>query len=222
MMTSPLIRTILHILTLGLILLLSLPGCGGYRFLTDPPPQAVQGIGNQEDEIRLHEEHYRYDRTGAATLRTHRIIRVGSAGTFSTLSVEDGSMVQLTGYEARVVHADGSLESYDLSDLASSTLSNRIVISQRLSRSVRLERVPGSGDLVEFVSEHRLALPQLGVSFSPADAGDGVLHASCLMEVPPGDTVIARLVNDTLGTVPSVLRSEHSTLYRFDWHNVQR
>jgi hypothetical protein len=204
------------------LLLSVLSGCGGSRLLTDPPPVAVRAAGNRENDIQLYERHYRIDPGGRATVQTHTILRVGSEGTERTLAVFDGSMMRLTRYEARIAYADGSNERYDIGDLGSSTMSNSTVIAVRSLRHVSVKRVPGPGDLIESVSEHELALPQLGIRFSPGDAGDRVLHALCLIEVPRGDTVLTSLMNDTLGTSPSITRNELSTVYRFDWHRFQR
>jgi hypothetical protein len=182
----------------------------------------VRGEGNRENSHQLFERHFRFDPAGKATVRTHSIVRVGSDGTERSLAVFDGSMMRLTRYEARILYADGSQERYDLGDLASSTMSNSRIIAERSLRHVGIKRVPGPGDLIESASEHELALPQLGIEFSPGEAADRALHASCLIEVPRGDTVLTSLVNDTLGLSPSITRNEVSTVYRFDWHHFER
>jgi hypothetical protein len=210
-------RTAQAVLVLALLFLCVLSGCGGSRLLTNPPPVAVRTAGNEENDIQLFERHYRIDPVGRATVRTHSILRVGSEGTERNLAVFDGSMMRLTAYEARIVHADGSRESYDIGDLGSSTLSNDRVVAERSLRHVSVRQVPHPGDLIESVSEHELALPQLGISFSPGEAGNRVLHASCVIEFPRTDTLLTLIVNDTLGTSPSITRTEVSTLYRFVW-----
>ncbi len=190
--------------------------------LTDPPPVAVREGGNQENTWQLYERHFRLEPSGRATMRTHSIMRVGSEGTERSLAVFDGSMTHLTRYEARIIYVDGSVARYDVDDLATSTMSNSQVIAQRSLRHVGMKRIPGPGDLVESVAEHEIALPQLGFHFSPAEAGDRVLHAACVIEVPRGDTVLTSLMNDTAGTSPLITRNDLSTSYRFEWQRYRQ
>jgi hypothetical protein len=201
---------------------LSLSGCGGGRLLTDPPPVAVRDPESRENTIQLYERTFHVDPTGGATVRTHSILKVGAGGTEKTLSVFDGSMTRLTRYEARIVYSDGFLERYDIGDLATSTLSNSQVIANRFLRHVSIKRVPGPGDLIESISEHTLALPQLGFQFSPAEAGDRVVRATCEIDVPRGDTVLSIVVNDPAGRPPSITRGDASTVYRFEWQGFRQ
>ncbi len=205
-----------------LLTLLLLCGCGGGRMLTDPPPVAVRGEGNRENSYRLYERKFLFEPSGRATVLTHAILVVGSEGMERTLAAFDGSMMRLTGYEARIVYADGSLERHTMGDLASSTLSSSRMIAERSVRHVGLERIPGPGDLVESVAEHELSLPQLGIHFSPAEAGDRVLLAACVIEIPRGDTILTSLLNDSAGTTPSITRNDQSTVYRFEWHQYRK
>ncbi len=147
--------------------------------------------------------------------RTHTILRVGSHGTEEILAVFDGSVERLTAFEARIIHADGSLEWYGKGDLGNYALSNSAMIADQSLRFVLVKRVPAPGDVVEMAYEHDLTLPRLGTLFTLGESGESPGRVECAFEVPAGDTLLYRVLNDSLA--PLVARRNDVTVYTFDW-----
>ena len=190
-----------------------LGGCAGHRLITGDPPLVTVPRDEGKNETLLFERQYRYAPSGALTLSTHTITRVGTHGTEEVLTVEDGSVMRLTGYEARVVRAGGAVEWYEKGDLANYALSNANVLAEESIRFVTLRDIPRAGDLIETVSEHEMALPQLGISFAADETDRDADTVRCVITIPPADTLRWFTLNG-LGA-PAVARIPAGTEYRF-------
>ena len=193
----------------------ALTGCAGHRLLTSEPPAAFATAGDEANHTLLFERVYSFTPTGALTMRTHTIVRVGSHGTEELLDVFDGSVEKLTAFEARVVHADGSLEWYGRGDLGSHSLTTSRLIAEQSLRFVRVKQVPRPGDLIEVACEHDLVLPRLGISFATGESGSSPSSVKCTFEVPAPDTLLYRVLNDSLA--PRISRRGDVTEYEFTW-----
>jgi hypothetical protein len=192
-------------------------GCAGHRLLTAEPPVASATAGGEENRTLLYECTYVFSPTGALTIRTHRIERVGSNGMEKPLTVYDGSMEKLTAFEARVVHSDKSLEWYDRGDLGNHSLVTGRAIADASLRYVYMKKTPRPGDLVEMAYEHDFTLPGLGTLFTFGESGAPPLTVRCVYEVPAPDILLYRVLNDSL--VPQVTRKEDVTEYAFTWNS---
>jgi hypothetical protein len=199
----------------GSLYALLLNGCAGHRLLTSEPPTAHATPGGEENRTVLFERVFHFTPSGALTARTHTIVRVGSSGTEEVLDVVDGSVERLTAFEARVMHAGGSLEWYGRGDLGNYSLSNSRVIADVSLRFVLLKRAPRPGDLIEMAYEHDLALPGLGVLFTVGESGTSSDSVHCVFEVPVADTLLYRVLNDSLTL--RVTRNGDVTEYAFTW-----
>jgi transglutaminase-like putative cysteine protease len=201
----------------GLLSLLLLNGCAGHRLLTTEPPAASATAGGEENRTLLYERIHRFTTDGALTIRTHTIVRVGSSGTEDLLDVFDNSVEKLTAFEARIIHADRSVDWYGKGDLGNYSLSNRRTIAEQSLRFVYIDRPPRSGDLIEIAYEHDLALPGLGTWFSTRWAGGSPVTVRCVFELPFPDTLLYRVLNDSLA--PGVTRKDNVTEYAFTWNS---
>ena len=213
-------KTSLHCVFASLPVLLSLlllNGCAGHRLLVTEPPLASATAGGEENRTLLYERIYRYTTAGALTIRTHTIVRVGSSGTEDLLDVFDSSVEKLTAFEARIIHADRSMEWYGKGDLGNYSLSNRRMIAEQSLRFVSIERPPRSGDLIEMAYEHDLTFPGLGAWFSTRWAGSSPVAVRCVFELPSPDTLLYRVLNDSLA--PEVTRKDNITDYAFTWNS---
>lgn len=187
----------------------AIDGCAAHRMLTGAPPVAREAANGGENRYTLFEKRYEFTHNGKLTERIHSIERVGTQGTEHGISVFDGSITTLTGFETRVVHASGAVEWYGRGDLGSYSLSNARVIGPRSERYVMFKEVPGPGEIIEAAYEYDIALPQLGVMVWPPDADT----VRCVVVVPDPDTLLWHTMNG-LGP-PSVLRHTGSTDYVF-------
>ena len=194
---------------------LILGGCASHRLLTSEPPVASATAGGEENRTLLFERVYRFTPSGGLTSRTHTIVRVGSHGTEEELDAFDGSVERLVAFEARVIHADGSLESYGMGDLGNFSLSNSRVIAEQSLRFVKVKQVPRPGDLIEVGCEYDLLLPQLGISFTLGESGPSPASVKCTFEVPFPDTLLYHVLNDSLSA--RVSRRGDVTEYEFAW-----
>ena len=200
----------------GLLCGLILCGCAGRRLLTSEAPVASATAGGEGNRTLLYERTYIYTPAGALTVRTHTILLVGSNGTETPLAVYDGSVERLTAFEARVVHADGSLEWYGMGDLGNHSLVTGRVIADASLRYVYPKRTPFPGDLIEAAYEHDFTLPGLGTLFTFDRSGSPPLVVRCVYQIPSHDTLQYRVLNDSLA--PLVTRRDDVTEYAFTWN----
>ena len=200
-----------------LLWLLLLNGCAGHRLITSEAPVASATAGGDENRTLLYECIYHFTPGGALTIRRHTIVRVGSSGTEDLLDVYDGSGEKLTAFEARIVHADRSVEWYGKGDLGNHALSNKRTLADQSLRYVYVERLPRSGDLIEMAYEHNLAFPGFGAWFSTRWAGPSPVAVRCVFELPYPDTLLYRVLNDSLA--PRVTRKGDITEYAFAWNS---
>jgi len=212
--TTPLISPIVIART-GLLCGLLFSGCAGHRLLTSDPPVASATAGGEENRTLLYERTYIFTPAGALTVRTHTIQRVGSNGTDEPLAVYDGSVEKLTAFEARVVHADRSVEWYGIGDLGSHSLVTGRVIADASLRYVYPKRTPLTGDLIESACEHDFTLPGLGTIFTFGGSGLPPLSVRCIYRVPAPDRFQYHVLNDSLA--PRVTGGEGVTEYAFTW-----
>jgi hypothetical protein len=176
-MQKPNIRSLL-LSSLIVSSVLVIPACSSRHMITDEPSMAIRSAGAEENHGQFFQRTYRFLPGGRLVSLTHTVTRVGAHGTESGLAVFDGSMERLSSFEARVIFSGGSVDWYDMGDLGTVSMKTSAKIAERSLRSLRFKNVPRPGDLIETAYEQELALPQLGVLFSIAEAGAGISPAS--------------------------------------------
>lgn len=177
--------------------------------LSSGPPENLETV--------FFTKHFTWTTPKSLMVKEHRVIRVGSnrAAAPEAVSVHDGSATQLTHFEARLVYPDGTSELFGIDDLASVSLSNRTVIAEWRMKYVPFRNVLPPGTLIETVSVHNLQLAPLGATFSLAEAGLRAQNINCILTVPPRETLLYRVYNDSLA--PTISTDPTGTTYSFHW-----
>ncbi len=216
-------RTLIHFLAaLSLIGTPFLAGCGPDLLL---PEQDIRNLRFREERansIIYFNERWDLTSPGRVTVRTHWILRVGDnpRDVPDQLSLYDGSIERLTGFQAKVRLAAGGSHTYGMGDLTTSALSNANVIREARLRHLPIEGGLDRGDLVESVETQELALGPLGAMFSLDEVGNSAYNVSCTFVVGASDTLWYQVVSDTVR--PVITMNEGHKLYTFSWHQFVR
>jgi hypothetical protein len=193
-----------------------LSGCAQSLLLTQEKLQALSSV-KDESTVVYYDQHYTVNPQKQMFVTTHRVQRVGdnvkSAPDY--FSAYDGSTFKLLSFEGRVLHTDGSSESYSKGDLASYALSSSRIISESHELALSMNKSIASGDLIEAVELHEVILPELGILFSPSDIETRARNINWSLELPFGMGFHYRLLHDSLA--PTLTKTEGHTLYRLHW-----
>jgi len=191
-------------------------GCGKSLLLTREELKALSSIKDESAVVYYH-ENYNISPQKQMFVTTHSIHRVGDnvKSVPDYFVVYDGSMFKLLSFEGRVLHTNGSEETYSKEDLSSYALSNSRRISESRALALSLEKSIVPGDLIEEIEVHEQILPELGIQFSPADMKERARNINCSIELPAGSGFHYRLLHDSLA--PVLTRLEKGLLYCFHW-----
>jgi hypothetical protein len=191
-------------------------GCSTSVFLAH---EELHELSSKKDEnsVVYYDEHYTVSPEKPMLVTTHSIHRVGDniKSAHDYFAVYDGSAYKLLSFEGRVVHADGSEETYSKGDLSSYALSSASMISESRMLGLSLEKSISTGDLIEVVEVHQQVLPELGIQFSPADVRARAKNINWSIELPSGHGFHYRLLHDSLA--PVLTNLEGRIQYRFHW-----
>jgi len=204
-----------------LTFLAGLAGCTKYYLLFDDNEmKKLVYTHDTNHHIVYFEKTFLYLPDGKLTEKTHEIVRIGDnpLSHMHAFMVGDEPTRKLISVEGRVLHGNGSSEKYSSGDFFAYNISDRQVISDESIRGAAIEKRLTPGDLVETVSVHELAYPDLGISFSLNELEYSAENITCCIESNRSDEVRYRVVNDqvTPSIIDSVTRKIvfHWTSYR--------
>jgi hypothetical protein len=205
-----------HTISSLLILLLFLSGCGGGSFLNNDLLKSFTREISDSHRLIYFDRTYSQFEKSTYVFQTHYAIQVGKNTRTSpeVLSVSDGSVDRLIAFAARVIRVDGSSDSYGKSDLSSLNLSGRI-ISESMVKYLPIEKSLKAGEIVEIQTRHLATLGPLGINFSLQGFSGPAANITCRIEVPRGDELEYKVVNDSL--VPRITLTESGREYSFSW-----
>jgi hypothetical protein len=191
-------------------------GCGPKLIDRDVIPTLTYS-DSKKHHVIYYNVHYTVSPGSNVTVKTHRILRLGeNLRTIpELLTVFDGSVERLKGYEAVIRRSDGSRSSYGKGDLVTYSLSNRSRISESFLKILILKEDLASGDVIETASLHEFTLSPLGIYFDLADIGSEAENILCTIELPASEQMHFKVVNDS--TAPEVTTIGERNLYTFMW-----
>ncbi len=200
----------------GILLLCACSGCGPSHLITEDQFSVLHYRDTEDSRTVFFTKTFRVTDDAHLLISTHRIVRAGTKRSAMphALSVVDGGVYRLSAFEGRVTHKRGGTETYSSGDLSSTALATKHFVTESVYKSLPIERLISSGDLVETYSEHETALGPLGIEFSPEEAGDAD-NIVCRIEVPEGRQLHYRVYNDSLS--PSVSVLDGTRTYEFHW-----
>ncbi len=178
-----------------------LAGCGGGKLLLKPENlSALSYTPSNEHRIVYFQKLFTYTHDGRLLEKTHQVVRVGqNAAAFPVaLTVHDNTINKLLEFEARVVHSDGDMETFSLSDLTNFNLSNSQQIAEQYIKAAYVKEKITPGDFVETVSIHELTLPEIGIQFALSELDYGGQNISCAIELLAKDSLQYILANDSI------------------------
>jgi len=200
-----------------LLPLLFLAGCAHNYLLDKEEISRLHYTPSSETSTVFYSKIFTVGAADELAVKTHSIVRVGEniRNIPDFLTVYDGSMDRLTAFQARVLHKNGSADTYGKGDLNTVALSNRYIIAESSVKYLPIEEKVSAGDYIETVAIHEAALGRLGMDFHLSEAGSNAENIECAMVLPLPDSLHYIALDDSIAPLIRIL--DDRKIYRFSW-----
>jgi hypothetical protein len=197
--------------------LLFFAGCGKTFFDNEMILNLKYKPVNSTQYLYYNEE-YNFRNEELLQVDTHFIIKLGeNENAFAAaLSVTDGDMIKLAGYDARLIKKGGSEYRYDKSSLYVINMSGKEIISKEKTLILRVKEKIDPGDIVEVNYRHNYSFPRLGARFLHTFEGLPAANIGCSIYTPQNVDASFLQVNDNVKPVETVTEDGRKK-YDFRW-----
>ncbi len=193
-----------------------LAGCTS-PFLQKEEVARLSGIEKQQTTVIYFKKQFKFSVGGGLEVTLHKVIKVGSNTNAipDLLETTDSPTYRLTDFYGRIIKRNGDVKNLDENDVVTVNESDKSVVTQSVSKMLSVNGEVADGDMIEEVDVHVNDLPELGISFSLDEIGNGE-NITCLIDVPDHSALYYRIVNDS--TTPRVDSIKGGKEYSFHWN----
>ncbi len=197
-------------------------GCGT-AFFEESYIRQFHETPGEENKIIFRNTSYTFTEGGDRIDSEHVLLLIGSdhKSQMKYLTVIDDDINKLTGFHARLLQKDGTVQKLGNQDLYSFATSSSQSISEGSVQVLFLKGYFAEGDILEMVTTHKMLLPQLGINYSTAIAEVPSTNIRLQIRIPEHFTASWKVLNDSLSPSEQTL-SDNSKLYSFEWQSVEK